>query len=256
MTNKIKPRSSTKILTILLTIFCIALCISFAELFSSLITTSGLSAIKDGEVKQNNFTLYAISLYQTDTQTLAAENATLAKRQGGAGYIWQGDKFYVFASCYENEADAKKVQENLQTNGTTCSIVTLTFDALAISTTSTGQEKTTLMESVQCFKNLYKKLYDLSVSIDTELLTEIEAKVSLSDITSDFKRTKANFSALFNSQLTSDILELKLSLENIDVILDELAEYSSTEVPYTSVVKYAYFEILNEYKELTKSING
>lgn len=250
-----KPRSSTKILTILLTVFCIALCVSFAELFSSLITTSGLGAIKDGEVKQSSFTLYAISLYKTDTQTLATENATLAKRQGGAGYIWQGDSFYVLASCYENEADAKKVQENLQTNGTTCSILPLAFDSLTISTTTNGQEKSTLLESVQSFKTLYKELYDLSVSIDTELLTEIQAKVSLSDITSDFKRTKANFTALFNSQLTSNILEIKLSLENVDVILDELAEYSSTEVPYTSAVKYAYFEILKEYIELTKSIN-
>ena len=253
MTNKNKYRSS-KVLTILLTIFCLALCLSFAELFSSLITTSGLSAVKDGEVKQSAFNLYAICLYQTDTQTLATENATLAKRQGGAGYIWQGDKFYVLASCYENEEDAKKVQQNLQENDTTCEIIKLSFDALSISTTSTGQEKNILTESVQCYKNLYKQLYDLSVSIDTELLTDIQAKVSLSDITSNFKRTKSNFSALFNSQLTASILELKLSLESVEVILDELADYSSTETPYTSVVKYAYFEILSEYAELTDAI--
>ncbi len=254
MTNKNKSHTSSKIFVILLTIFCIALCISFAELFSSLITTSGLSSVKDGEVKQNAFNLFAINLYQTETQSLAFENAVLAKKQGGAGYIWEGDNFYVLASCYENEADAKKVQETLQENGTTCSIYTLTFDSLAIETTSSGQEKNTLLQSVQIYKNLYKQLYDLSVSIDTQLLSEIEAKINLNEITSNFKKIKANFTALFNSQLTSSILELKLSLENVDVILDELTQYSSTETPYTSMVKYAYFEILDEYTDLTKAV--
>ena len=253
--TKNKTRSSNKLFVIFVSIFCIMLCISFAELFSSLITTSGMSNIKDSEIKQNSFTLYAISLYSTETEALAKENAVLARRHGGAGFIWQGeDKFYVLASCYENNSDATKVKENLQTGGTTCEVIELKFDALAISSTVTGQEKTALEQSLQCYKNLYKQLYDLSVSIDTNLLTEIQAKVSLSDITSNFSKIQSNFNALLNSKLTASILEVKLSLENVEEILESLEQFSSSETPYTSMVKYSYFNILDEYVKLQKQI--
>lgn len=246
---------SSKILSIFIAALCLAICVSFAELFSSLITVGGFSTIKDNEIKQNAFSLYAVSLYSTETKVQAKEMGEITKRKGGAGYIWQTDKcFYVFASGYENEADAKKVCDNLKENNVENEIVKLDFDAITISAKTAGQEKNTLLLSVQSYKNLYKKLYDLSVSIDTNLYTEIQAKVNLSDIISEFAKTKTNFETMFNSKLTSDLLELKLSLNNVSNILDNLADFSSNEIPYTSQVKNAYFQVLSEYASLSKTL--
>ena len=69
-----------------------------------------------------------------------------------------------------------------------------------------------------------------------------------------FTKTKTNFESLFNSKLTSDLLELKLSLANISTILNSLSEFSSNEIPYTSQVKNTYFQILNEYNILSKTL--
>lgn len=246
---------STKFITIFTMIICLVMCISFAELFSSLITVGGFNTIKDNEIKQPNFSLYAISMYSTETKIQAKEMSEMTKRKSGAGYIWQSDKcYYVFASCYQNEADAIKVSENLQENNVNCQIVKLDFDSIIVSAKTNEQEKTTLQESVLCYKNLFKKLYDLSVSIDTNLYTEIEVKIYLSDIISEFTKTKTSFETLFNSKLTSDLLELKLSLTNIANILESLSEFSSLEIPYTSQVKNTYFQVLNEYNNISKSL--
>lgn len=255
MTKSLKSGRSSKFVTMVFMFICLALCISFAELFSSLITVGGFNSLASSGIKQASFSVYAISLYETQTKVQAKEMSELTMRKNGAGYIWQSDTcYYVFASCYENEADAKKVEENLKENTIECNIVKLDFSEIIINAEVTEKEKTALTTAIQCYKNTYKKLYDLSVSIDTNLYTEIEAKVLLSDIISEFTKTKTNFETLFNSKLTSNLLELKLSLSNISNILSSLSEFSSLEVPYTSQVKNTYFQVLNEYNLLSNTL--
>ena len=253
MTKTYNRKKIAKFATLFTMFLCLTLCISFAELFSSLITVGGFSSITSGDVKQPSFSVYAISLYATETKVQAREMADITKRKNGAGYIWQGSEcYYVFASCYETEADAKKVEQNLKENGTNCTIVKLDFSDITIKAEVTNEEKTTLGSAVHSFKDVYKKLYDLSVSIDTNLHTEIQAKVLLGDITSEFAKVKTNYETLFNSKLTSNLLDLKLSLTNVQNILNELAEFSSNEIPYTSQVKNTYFKVLYEYYNLSK----
>ena len=255
MTKKSIVKKTSKVASLIFIGICLALCISFADLFSSLITVGGFSNIKNGEIKQNKFTMYAISLFETETKVQATEMSDITKRKNGAGFIWQGtNRYYVFASCYENKADAEKVQTNLTENHTSCHVIELNFSEIIFKAEVKEQEKTALANAVQSYKNAFKKLYDLSVSIDTNLYTEIEAKVLLSDIISEFTKIKTNFESLFNSKLTSNLLELKLSLNNIYSILNSLAEFSSNEIPYTSQVKNTYFQILNEYNNLSKSL--
>lgn len=245
----------SKFITVILVVVCLGLCLSFAELFSSLITVGGFNAIKSNEIKQSSFTLYAISLYKTDTKAKAQDLAEIVQRKSGAGYIWQSDEgFYVLASCYENLADAQKVKDNLQSSQTTSEIVNLCFQEISVKAEVNEQEKNALLNSVTSYKNMYKKLYDLSVSIDTNLYTEIEAKVLLSDIISEFTKITTNFETLFNPKLTSSLLELKLSLKNISNILESLSNFSSSEIPYTSQVKNCYFKILEEYYNLSKTV--
>ena len=249
-------KKSSKIITLLFGVLCLAICLSFAELFSSLITVGGFyNTSKDNTIKQNSFSLYAISVFSTETKIQAKEMSELIRRKNGAGYIWQTDKNYlVLTSCYENEADAQKVSNNLKESNTDNQIIKIDFDSITIKTSTVEQEKSTLENSVQSYKNLYKKLYDLSVSVDTNLLSEIKAKVDLSVITSDFAKTKSSFESLFNSRLTSSLLELKLSLNNVSNMLSELSDFSSNEIPYTSQIKYTYFQILDEYKSLAKNL--
>lgn len=250
-----KPSRVSKFLSIFVAVVCLALCISFAELFSSLITVGGFNNSTSNSIKQNAFSLYAISLFKTETKVQAQEMAEITKKKNGAGYIWQTNTcYYVFASCYENEADAKKVSENLAESNISCEIVKLDFSEISVKAEVNEQEKTALTSAVQSYKNMFKQLYDLSVSIDTNLYSEIEAKVYLSDIISNFTKIKTNFETLFNSKLTTHLLELKLSLTNMSNILNTLSDFSSSEVPYSAQVKNTYFQVLNEYNNLSKNL--
>ena len=245
----------SKIATILFAILCFALCISCAELFSSLITVGGFSNLTSGEVKQSAYDLYAIKIYSTTTKIQAQEMAQLSMHKNSAGYVMQtAENFIVLASCYENQQDAVKVKENLEENNTACEIMTLNFPEIKFNVQTVDQEKTTLINAIQSYKKVYKKLYDLSVSIDTNLYTEIQAKVLLNDIISEFEKIKTSFESIFNSKLTNQLLQLKLSLTNVSDILDQLKEFSSNEIPYSAQVKNTYFQILQEYLNLSKSI--
>ena len=91
---------------------------------------------------------------------------------------------------------------------------------------------------------MFRQLYDLSISVDTHLLSEIESKVELSSTISSFAKIKSKFDALFNSKITTELLELKLSMEKVEEILENLANFSSTQIPYSSQIKHSYFQIL------------
>ena len=249
-----KINKSPRFFVVFTAVICIMMCISVAELFSSIITVGAFGVTKNNDVKQNVFSVYAINLFSSETKVQASEMGELVRKKGGAGYIYQSDKFYVLASCYENKADAEKVSSTLKDSETDNQIIQIDFKNLTFSVKLNDQEKNTLNGAVTCFVNVYRKLYDLSVSVDTKLYTEIQSKVELNEIIGEFSKIKSNFETLFNPKLTANLLSLKLSLNNVEKILNNLAEFSSTEVPYTSQIKYTYFDILNQYDSLTKSI--
>lgn len=255
MTKNFNASKKSKFFSLFFMLISFALCISLAGVFSSLITVGGFSNITSGDAKSSGFVVYAVSLYKTQTKAQAREMSEVTMRKNGAGYIYQDDEaFYVFASCYENKADAEKVVSNLKENEVSSSIKDLQFNEILLKSKMTEQEKTVLIKALSSFKNLYKKLYDLSVSIDTKLLTEIQAKVLLNDIISEQNKVQTNFETIFNSKLTSILLEIKLSLSNISNILNKLADFSSLDIPYTSQVKNTYFQVLFEYNSLSSKI--
>lgn len=255
MTKNFNASKKSKFFSLFFMLISFALCISLAGVFSSLITVGGFSNITSGDAKSSGFVVYAVSLYKTQTKAQAREMSEVTMRKNGAGYIYQDDEaFYVFASCYENKADAEKVVSNLKENEVSSSIKDLQFNEILLKSKMTEQEKTVLIKALSSFKNLYKKLYDLSVSIDTKLLTEIQAKVLLNDIISEQNKVQTNFETIFNSKLTSTLLEIKLSLSNISNILNNLADFSSLDIPYTSQVKNTYFQVLFEYNSLSSKI--
>ncbi len=255
VTKIFKKNSKTKVFSLLFMLLSLSLCISLAGIFSSIITVGGFSNITSNDVKCSAFSVYALSLYQSQTKTGARELSEIVMRKNGAGYIYQTqDAYHILASCYENKSDAENVAKTLTESDIAPTILQLNFDEIQIKCKLTDQEKTTLNKALSSHKNLYKKLYDLSVSIDTNLYSEIQSKVLLSDIISDQQKIQTTFETLFNSKLTSSLLEIKLSLSSLSTILQTLADFSSTTIPYTSQVKNSYFSVLSCYLSLTQKL--
>ena len=91
-------------------------------------------------------------------------------------------------------------------------------------------------------------MYDISVSLDTSIITEINAKLNINEVYSEANTVINNFNTMFTD---SNIAPLKLSstLQELQKILNGLINANST-FPFTSHIKNAYCEVVFLYKEL------
>ena len=149
------------------------------------------------------------------------------------------------------------VKANLEESGISPFILTITIPEISITSNLTSIEKNALVSAINIFKLVYEELYDLSISLDTNLKTETDCKIALNDLLSKINKTKTSFEASFNSKLTNDILNIKLKLESLNNLVVELIDYTSTNsIPFTSKIKYNYIESLILNKNLCKDINN
>ena len=254
MTKIFRKGFGAKLFSIICLVVCVALSLTLADFFSNVITTTTFSS-STGKVKGGSFSLYAIKLYSATTQAQANDLSANAKQKNCAGYIYMTNTEYmILASAYENQSDAQKVETNLKNSEISCEIITIDFPKLELSTNVSSTEKTALENAVSVFRTIYKKLYDLSVSVDTNLSTEIESKIAIANIVSEFTKIKASFESIFNQKISTELLELKLSLANVDKILSDLSNFSDTTIPYSAQIKHTYFEVLAQHLALAKKI--
>lgn len=236
-------------------IFCLvsfALIVTMADIFSSLITVGGFSFSTDN-INLSEYKVYAVCTSYHQEKVMAQESCESIKKQGGAGFIYMNKSSYnVIAGIYETEADAKKVLSNIIEKKPDSIIVTITIPSIIISNNLSSQEKTTVNECLVIFKNVYKKLYDISVSLDTAVLNEVNARLDVNAISSSVQNTLNNFNTIFNDNTSASLINLKLALQNTQQYLNDLVEISSS-LPYTSLVKETYCKVIMAYKNMAEN---
>lgn len=247
-----KKNSTSKIYVSLILFVSFGLCIMCANLMSSFITIGSFS-FSTNNIKQNSFKIYAISIASNSSLSQATEIGKNFQSFNAAGYPWEKDGvYYVLASCYLNESDAEKVSNNLKESGTTNSIITIEFDEVSINGNFTQQEKTSILNALLGFKEVYSQLYDASVSLDTNLNNEIDTKISIGNTKSYVTKIKSSFDSVFGDKATNSLVILKIKLESLLENLDELLE---NEKNLSSKIKYHYFESLKLYEEVINEVN-
>ena len=249
--NKKSKKAFNKIFTILIIVVSMTLMFSIADLFSSLIAVGGFNFAND-DVFMAKYDVYAICTSTNQTLIQAQENANICISLGGAGYILLDDQYYIIASIYENESDAKKVQESLTATKPSASIKKIEIPCISLQSTLSTQEKSTLTETFSLFKNSYKKLYDISVSLDTGVIQEINARLSVNELASSITEVGNNFNTVFSNNTGANLLKIKNAVNDLSTAINDLV--NSSKVPYTSYIKHAYCESLFIYKALCESI--
>lgn len=238
--------------SIMICIVSFALIVTMADIFSSLITVGGFSFANDN-INLAEYKVYAVCTSFHQEKIIAEEGCESIKKQGGAGFIYMNNSSYaIIAGIYETEADAQKVLNNIIEKKPDASIVTITIPQIVISNNLSGQEKTTVNECLFIFKNIYKKLYDISVSLDTAVLNEVNARLEVNAISSNVQNTLNNYNTIFNDNASASLINLKLALQNIQQYLNDLVEISSS-LPYTSLVKETYCKVLICYKTMASN---
>ncbi|MEG1499687.1 MAG: hypothetical protein RR400_01260 [Clostridia bacterium] len=256
--KKVKKQNKGTVFVSIFVVVCLAVSISFADLFSRFITVGNFT-LETSQTTSSAFKTYAIASHKSAKKEEAEAFSLDIKNKGGAGYVWTDSTiYYVLASCYLEENDAKKVKENLFDGGIESDIITLEFKDLKIADAKTSDENKTLLAATSSFKNTYKSLYDLSVSYDTKIVSDAETMLKLTMIKNDLEKLKTSFDVCFKTKWTNDLIILKLKLAENITTLESLIENKNQTKTFSSDIKSTYFKILKNHKslynELTKSI--
>lgn len=245
-----------KFFVVVIFLLCFALCISFAELFSSLLTIGDFAFLPSSSAKSSGYEVFALSINKATTQQQAELICTQVTQENGAGYIYLASDniYYVLASAYENKADAEKVlQQN--PNQTHAEIVTISVPEISISLTLSGKEKVAFNNALSIFKTCFKTLYDLSVSLDTEVKSETDCKLLISDLKAQVSKVQSDFDTYFNSRLDQNSVAIKLKITSLSSLLQSLIENQATDIPFSSTLKYSYIKIIFENIDICNTLS-
>ncbi len=250
------PKKSKFFFTSVL-ILTFALTIALADLFSSVITIGNFAFLPSQSVKSSGYKIYAISLNKAQTHAQASTQIQDIKLRGGAGYIYSNSGlYYCIASAYENQNDALNVQTNLQEKDISSEIIEITINEISIDTTFTGSEKNSLLEVLSSFKNTFKTLYDLSISLDTGTKDVIQCKVDVQSHYNKVVKIKQDYENIFKNKLTSEIFQTKLKLTEHLTIIESIINLDLNEkVLLSSQIKECYLKIVILNKELANDLS-
>lgn len=235
------------IFNVFITAITFCLCVSIAYLLSSTIVSASGGANFVAISKQK---VYALS-FQTGTKT---DDFSVSKfelqSKGGAGYLYERDeKIFLLASVYENQTDAKKVKQNLASSGVSSSVIEISLSSTKISGTFSSDEKEVLLKAIKSDFEIYQKLYDISISLDTLVCDLSKAKLDCSDVYANLVSTKSNFESFFKSKLSDETFsKIQENLEKSEEFLSNLVgETKDTKSQsFSSLIKLTYCKILFE----------
>lgn len=249
-------KSHSKFFAIIFLSVSFVLCVSLADLFSSFIA---LATFQNNQMsnKVSAYSVYAISLNSSSVKVSVNEYVQTVQKSGGAGFVWtQNNVYYVLASCYADENDAELVKANLTNSSFNPEILKINFSEISIASSFSSKQQNLVNEALLFFKTTYKNLYDISISLDTSILTETEAKLEINTIQSKANNLISNFETLFENCMSNNLLILKLNLEDALEELNNVVNFSpSDNQSLSSKIKYSYIKILEINKKLCNSVS-
>lgn len=234
------------ILSLLLMIVGLCACVSCGYLISTAIVTSNLFQYSS-VVSCDDQTVYAISMTSGTTEAELSSSKQELQTQNGAGYIYEkDDKFYLIASIYENFNDAELVKNNLQTSGVKTEILTIVLEKSMVEGNFSADEKTILTNCLKSKIETFKNLYDVAISLDTNVFDKTKAKLECNTIYSENVSTKANFDTFFKQSNNTSIQSLQSTLTATNNCLSNLISenYDTTTQTFSSLIKQTYCKIL------------
>ncbi len=247
-----------KIFIFAFSIICVGLCICVAEVFASVLTVGSLNISSASTTTISDFKVYAISLGSYSTKNIAQSNAEIIQKKNGAGFVYKSNGTYkVLASAYEKENDAKLVQENLLKEDIMSEIITITFNKIQLEKVSSISQEKEFVESLNIFKTVFLKLYDISVSLDTAVFDQTSAKIKIIETKANVEESLEN---LNKGTTAVDGIYYQIIKNKYNAIIDELNELKNFEeengVVFSAKIKLAYFNVLKNAEELIDSLSN
>ena len=251
--NYIKRKKYSKkigFFAIFVTLLSIVLIIFIADFISGKISGNG-SILFGGKIKVASFSIYAIELGEYNDINSAHELSNQIKRQGGAGYIYQSGTYHVFVSMYENVKDAEQVVKKLGDSGTSAKIYTINIPSVKFEYKGEQEE---VVDAISLYKDLYRKIYQLSIDLDSNNSSEVKIESQLDECIEDIGKNIDNIENLYERYKDKNLLNLVISLNVIKDSLYQTRQLSQEGLAFSSSLKELYFKIIIAYLDLAKSV--
>lgn len=222
----------------------ICCCVSCGYLFSNAIIFTYQTI---NSVSIESQVVYAVSTFSNETKSEVEKRKEDLQKQNGAGFVFNfNSKYHLIASVYENQNDAEKVKKNLESAGLSIEILKIETQKKEIEGNFSSEEKTVLTNCLKSNFEIFKKLYDISISFDTKIFDETKAKLECNNVFSSHISTKSNFDTFFKGKNQSTLKELSQNLTAIQEILSDLIaeNFDTNSQTFSSLIKQSYCKIL------------
>jgi hypothetical protein len=253
-----RNKTFNKILIFVFSIVCVAVCVLVAQFFASVLTLGSLEVSSNSGNSFLEFKVYAISLGNYSTKASAETTAVTYRQKNAGGYILKiNGTYHIIASAYEKENDAKLVQENLLKEDITSQIIIIGFEEIDLENISSNSQEKEFIDSLGIFKIVYLKLYDISVSLDTNVIDETRAKIEIIELKAEveerLEKIKRGTTAV--DGIYYQIIKNKFN-QIID-LLNDLKNYEQSDgIILSSKIKYTYVFVLDIAKDLINALNN
>lgn len=252
---KVMKRRASKIFILVFSVVCVALSVVVANLLSSALTVSGGMNLA---TSFNNFSVYCISLGEYTSISQANSKADESMKKGSGGFVYKKDNlYYVLASAYEKENDAKLVSENLAESGITNKILVIKINKPPLEEVSDENQQKNFYQALFQLKTSYLNLYDISVSLDTNSLDETKAKIETIGVKGELEKVlqKTNRG---NSSIDGIYYQMiKNTYNEIEELLESLKDYENINgITLSAKIKNVYLNIIEKIEKLIELLNN
>ena len=248
----IKAIKSKKVLLISAFLLLFGVCLAIAHIVSALIIPTSTQV--NANLSTPTFKIYFISLSKSQLENSAYSLAGDYQKLGAGGYVWKyQDYYHVIASCYEKENDAVLVQNNIKLNQNLDSeIFSVDFTPLSFAGDYEQEQKKVLAKSLKSFYITYQSLYDIAISLDTNVYNDISARLAVNSTYSSLNAIVKDFNTIFAAPQTEPLKILAHHMNKANSILENLcsAKPINQGQTYSSLIKYRYTQLLSTYYEL------
>ena len=139
------------------------------------------------------------------------------------------------------------MKNNLETSGVSAEILKIELSEIKIKGNFSTERKEILNKCLRADFDTFKALYDVAISLDTNVFDKTKAKLQCNNIFSNHISTKTNFQTFFKEELNNEtfkrINENLLSTENIlSNLISEI--FQNPNQTFSSLIKLSYCQIL------------
>lgn len=198
-------------------------CFYCARYFSKALTVGNVTSFilyGDTILKINKHNMYAVTMGSYETFEEGEKVGLGVMSQGGSGYVWQDDKFYVIGSIYSSKQDAESVINNLNESNYNLNVLEIKFPTININFDSyENKDVKEIEKALTLLDMIIEEIYTYSIKFDKSEMNNFAVSSAISELRGEVKTTISTLQKLLEIE-NGKVRIIQSSFLKIDSLLD------------------------------------